>query len=84
VRSLEFDASAFEDLAWWVETDRAQAVRVMRLIREVQRDPFVGIGKPEALKHDLKGCWSRRIQGGNLSAIVNPEMVRFFSQHFPK
>jgi toxin YoeB len=81
---LEFDASAFEDFAWWVETDRAQAVGVMRLIREVQRDPFVGIGKPEALKHDLKGCWSRRIQGGNLSAIVNTEMVQFFSEHFPK
>jgi toxin YoeB len=58
---LEFDAAAFEDLAWWVEQDRAQALRIIRLIRDVQREPFVGAGKPEPLKHELKGCWSRRI-----------------------
>jgi toxin YoeB len=58
---LEFDSGGFEDLAWWVERDRAQALRVLRLIRETQRDPFKGIGKPEQLKHELSGCWSRRI-----------------------
>jgi toxin YoeB len=63
LRSLELDASAFEDLAWWVEKDRAQALRIIRLIRDVLRDPFVGAGKPEPLKHELKGCWSRRIDG---------------------
>ena len=61
MRSLEFDAAAFEDLAWWVETDRVQALRILRLIRDIQRDPFTGTGKPETLKHELKGCWSRRI-----------------------
>jgi len=61
LRNLEFDAAAFEDLAWWVEHDRAQALRIIRLIGEVQRDPFKGTGKPEPLKHELKGCWSRRI-----------------------
>jgi len=61
VRSLEFDSSAFEDLAWWIERDRKKAMRIVRLIRETQRNPFRGIGKPEALKHDLSGCWSRRI-----------------------
>lgn len=61
MRSLEFDSAGFEDLAWWVEQDRAQALRVIRLIRETQRDPFKGIGKPEALRHELAGCWSRRI-----------------------
>jgi toxin YoeB len=58
---LEFDVAAFEDLAWWVEQDRAQSLRIIRLIRETQRDPFTGLGKPEALKHELSGCWSRRI-----------------------
>jgi toxin YoeB len=58
---LEFDAAAFEDLAWWVETDRQQALRIVRLIRDIQRDPFTGTGKPEPLRHELKGCWSRRI-----------------------
>jgi len=61
VRSLEFDGAAFEDLAWWVEHDRAKALRIVRLIREIQREPFEGIGQPEPLKHELTGCWSRRI-----------------------
>ena len=61
MKSLEFDPSAFEDLAWWVEKDRAQALRVIRLVREIQREPFSGLGKPEPLKHELAGCWSRRI-----------------------
>lgn len=61
MRSIEFTLAAFEDLAWWIENDRAMAIRVMRLIREVQRDPFVGLGKPEPLRHELAGCWSRRI-----------------------
>jgi len=58
---LEFDASAFEDLAWWIERDRSQALRIVRLIREVQREPFAGAGRPEPLKHELAGLWSRRI-----------------------
>jgi toxin YoeB len=61
VRSLEFDSAAFEDLAWWVKTDRKKALRVFRLIEETQADPFGGIGKPEPLKHELAGCWSKRI-----------------------
>jgi len=58
---LEFDADAFEDLAWWIENDRKKALKIIKLIREVQRNPFEGTGQPEALKHDLSGCWSRRI-----------------------
>jgi len=61
LRSLEFDSSAFEDLAWWIGQDRTQALRIVRLVREVQREPFSGMGKPEPLKHELSGCWSRRI-----------------------
>ena len=61
MRSLEFDPSAFEDLRWWVEKDRAIAIRIFKLLHETQRDPFSGTGKPEPLKRDLQGCWSRRI-----------------------
>ena len=52
MRSLEFDPSAFEDLAWWVQNDRKKAVRLIRIIQETQDDPFGGIGKPEPLKHE--------------------------------
>ena len=61
MRSLAFDLAAFEDLAWWVQQDRKKALRIFRLIQETYREPFTGIGKPEPLKHELSGCWSRRI-----------------------
>ena len=63
MRNLEFDPLAFEDLAWWVEKDRKKALRIIKLVQEVQKEPFQGIGKPEPLKHELSGCWSRRIDG---------------------
>ncbi|MBL9080482.1 MAG: Txe/YoeB family addiction module toxin [Planctomycetales bacterium] len=58
---MEFDSTALEDLVWWVQTDRRKAVRLLRLIQETEKDPFGGIGKPEPLKHELAGCWSKRI-----------------------
>jgi toxin YoeB len=58
---LEFDPTAFEDLAWWIEQDRKKALKIVKLIEAVQRDPFQGAGEPEPLKHDFSGCWSRRI-----------------------
>lgn len=61
MQNLEFDADAFEDLQWWVEHDRKIALCVFKLIQEVQRTPYEGSGQPEPLKHELAGCWSRRI-----------------------
>ncbi|MBC7443362.1 MAG: Txe/YoeB family addiction module toxin [Ramlibacter sp.] len=56
----------FTDVGWddyqhWVTTDRTVVKRINKLIAEVKRAPFTGIGKPEALKHQLSGYWSRRI-----------------------
>ena len=61
MKNLEFDPAAFEDLAWWIEKDRKQALKIIKLIDAIQRDPFKGVGQPEPLKHELSGCWSRRI-----------------------
>ena len=61
MRSLEFDPNGFEDLVWWIEADRKTALRIAKLLREIQRTPFEGTGKPEPLKNELSGCWSRRI-----------------------
>jgi toxin YoeB len=58
---LEFDTSAIDDLAWWIQQDRKKALRILRLIQETASKPFAGIGKPEPLKHELAGCWSKRI-----------------------
>jgi toxin YoeB len=77
---LEFDVAAFEDLAWWVEQDRTLALRIIRLIREVQREPFAGAGKPEPLKHELSGCWSRRInQEHRLIYQVQKDRIRILA-----
>ena len=80
MRSLEFDAAAFEDLAWWVQRDRKKAMRIIELIQDIQRDPFAGKGKPELLKHELAGCWSRRIdQEHRLVYQVRDDQVRILA-----
>ena len=61
MRAVTFAAEGFEDLAWWVERDRKMALKIIGLIREAQRTPFEGTGKPEPLRHELRGAWSRRI-----------------------
>jgi len=77
---LEFDTSAFEDLAWWIEQDRDKALKIIKLIKDVQRDPFRGIGKPEPLQHELTGCWSRRIdQEHRLIYQVTSEKIRILA-----
>ena len=50
-----------EDLAYWIENDRKTALRILELMEAALADPFSGIGKPEPLRFDLAGCWSRRI-----------------------
>lgn len=76
-RSLEFDQTAFDDLAWWVQQDRKKAQRIIRLIQETAADPFGGIGKPEPLKNDLAGCWSKRIDDEHrLVYQVGAEKIR--------
>ncbi len=58
---LTFSDEAWEDYLYWLKQDRKMVERINQLIKEVQRDPFVGVGKPEPLKHALSGFWSRRI-----------------------
>ena len=60
---LEFKPQAFEDLQHWVQYQPKMAKRLLRLIEETQRNPFGGIGKPEPLRNELSGWWSRRIDG---------------------
>jgi toxin YoeB len=58
---LVFTPNGWDDYQHWIQTDRATLKRVNRLIDELLRDPFTGIGKPEQLRHVLSGAWSRRI-----------------------
>jgi len=58
---LVFSDEAWEDYLYWQKQDRKMVERINKLIREVMREPFAGVGKPEPLKHALSGFWSRRI-----------------------
>ncbi|MEA5533837.1 Txe/YoeB family addiction module toxin [Crocosphaera sp. XPORK-15E] len=61
MRKITFDPEAFEQLGTWGIEDKKIFKKILTLIRDAQRNPFSGLGKPEPLKYELKGCWSRRI-----------------------
>jgi toxin YoeB len=56
-----FSDHAWEDYLYWQTTDRKILRRINTMIKEIMRNPFEGMGKPEPLKHALSGYWSRRI-----------------------
>ena len=58
---LIFAELTWQDYLYWQAQDKQTLQRINKLIQEIQREPFVGIGKPEPLKHALSGFWSRRI-----------------------
>ena len=58
---LVFADEAWEDYLYWQKQDKRMVERINKLIRETEREPFAGVGKPEPLKHVLSGFWSRRI-----------------------
>jgi toxin YoeB len=58
---LVFTDEAWEDYRHWQKQDRKMVERINKLLKEVMREPFSGLGKPEPLKHALAGYWSRRI-----------------------
>ncbi len=58
---ISFDKAGWADYIYWQEKDRKIVKKINSLVKEIVRDPFSGIGKPEQLKHDLAGFWSRRI-----------------------
>ena len=59
--TLSWDVNAWEDYLYWQKYDKAVLKRINELIKDTLRDPFHGIGKPEPLKENLRGYWSRRI-----------------------
>ncbi len=58
---ITFTKNAWEDYLYWQNTDKKVLKKINELIKDIQRTPFDGIGKPEALKFDLAGYWSRRV-----------------------
>lgn len=82
-----FTDEAWKDYLYWFETDKKQLKKINELIREIDRTPFEGIGKPEPLKQNLKGFWSRRIDHEHriIYKIENEELIFIaFRYHYSK
>ena len=68
--------TAWADYLYWQQQDKKTLKRINMLIKDIESTPYAGIGKPEALKHDLAGWWSRRIDGTNrLIYRINDERL---------
>jgi len=77
MRKLKFTDRAWESYLFWQAQDRKTLKRINDLIQAAQRDPFTGIGKPEALKHSMATYWSRRIDESNrlVYAVDDDELI---------
>ena len=83
MRKVAFLPDAFADFNYWMREDRTIAKRIADLIRDIDRDPFNGIGKVEPLRGDLSGLWSRRIdQEHRLVYSVNDSEILIYSCRF--
>jgi len=82
-REAVFHPEFREDLRHWVEADRKVALRVLELVEAVLREPFVGLGKPEPLRHLLAGSWSRRItEEHRLVYLVRGNRIDFLQARY--
>ncbi|MHB1185895.1 MAG: Txe/YoeB family addiction module toxin [Desulfobulbia bacterium] len=77
---LIFSEHGWEDYLYWQQTDRKMLVRINALIKEIKRQPFQGIGKPEPLRHGLAGYWSRRINDEHRMVYKVAEDALFIAQ----
>lgn len=83
MRKVVFDSEAFKQFSQWAIEDKKTFKKLADLIKETARNPFEGKGKPEALKHDKKGFWSRRIsQEHRLVYKVSDDSITIISCRF--
>lgn len=81
--NLVFTPESWEDYLYWQKNDKKLLRRVNELIKDIQRNPFEGIGKPEPLKYQLQGCWSRRIdQEHRLVYEIEDTVIRIIACRF--
>jgi len=82
-RDAVFHPEFIEDLQHWVQTDRKMALRVLRIVEDILRDPFEGIGKPEPLKYLAEGAWSRRLtQEHRVVYLVSEDRIGFLQARY--
>jgi len=80
---IVFADRGWEDFSHWVEHEPKMVARIVRLIKDIERSPYQGLGKPEPLRHDLSGFWSRRINDEHrLVYAVNKKQILIAQARF--
>jgi toxin YoeB len=78
-----FHPEFIDDLRYWVKQDRRIALKILELVEAVLREPFTGIGKPEPLKGEMAGAWSRRLtQEHRLVYLVTDSRIDFLQARY--
>jgi toxin YoeB len=77
MRTIVIHGVALEHLGFWAANDLKILKRIIELFEDIEKSPFNGIGKPEGLKHELKGYWSRRINDEHrlVYKVTNEEII---------
>ncbi|MBP0962448.1 MAG: Txe/YoeB family addiction module toxin [Oscillospiraceae bacterium] len=79
MNKLTFTENAFDEYLYWQTQDKKTLKRINTLLKDIARNPFEGIGKPEPLKENLSGLWSRRIDSTNrLVYRVTDEQIEIY------
>ena len=82
-RQTVFHPEFLEDLEYSVQTDRKMALRLIKMVREILRNPFEGIGKPEPLKYEFSGAWSRRLNKEHrIVYLVSEDRIDFLKARY--
>jgi len=82
-RQAVFQPEFLEDLEYWVQTDRKMALRLIKMVKEILRGPFEGIGKPEPLKYEFSGAWSRRLNKEHrIVYLVTDDRIDFLKARY--
>lgn len=82
-REAVFQPEFRDDLRYWVETDRKTALRALKIIEEILKDPFTGMGKPEPLKYLAAGAWSRRLtREHRIVYLVSEDRIDFIQARY--
>ncbi len=82
-RCAVFQPEFREDLQYWVKTNRKTALRALKIVEAVMRDPYQGIGKPEPLRYLGAGVWSRRLtQEHRIVYLVRDDRIDFLQARY--
>ncbi len=80
IKTIQWDFDAWEEYLYWQSHDKKMLKRINQLVKNIYRNPFDGLGKPEPLKGNLAGFWSRRIDAEHRIVYIIEDGINYFMQ----